>query len=89
MKHHMLPFTWCGIVHEMIRPGHLFLHQKPYLQRLKPMSLVEKTADTPELCDKDHHYFRSLLMSLLWLTKTRCDILQEIVQLQTEMINPK
>eukprot|EP00959_Pyramimonas_sp_CCMP1952_P018492 390665-Pyramimonas_sp.AAC.1 len=28
-------------------------------------------------------------MSLLWLTKTRCDILQDIVQLQTEMIKTK
>eukprot|EP00959_Pyramimonas_sp_CCMP1952_P101884 2131049-Pyramimonas_sp.AAC.1 len=28
-------------------------------------------------------------MSMLWQTKTRCNILPEIVQLQTEMVNPR
>eukprot|EP00959_Pyramimonas_sp_CCMP1952_P215435 4507383-Pyramimonas_sp.AAC.1 len=89
LKQHVLRFTWRGIVDENIRAGHFFLHQKPYLTRLKPITLVEKTADTAELCNRDHSSFRSLLMSTLWLTKTKRDILQEIVQSQTEMINPK
>eukprot|EP00959_Pyramimonas_sp_CCMP1952_P101885 2131049-Pyramimonas_sp.AAC.2 len=58
MKHHILPFTWCGIVHERLRPGHFFLRQKPYLMKLKPIVLVEKTADMTELGDTDHHSFR-------------------------------
>ena len=35
--------------------------------------------------EADHFSFRSLLMSMLWICRTRMDLLQEIVQLQTEM----
>eukprot|EP00959_Pyramimonas_sp_CCMP1952_P332681 6966733-Pyramimonas_sp.AAC.1 len=49
MKHRALPFTWRGIIHEKLRPGQVFLHQKPYLNRLKPITLVEKAADAAEL----------------------------------------
>ena len=88
-KSHALPFTWCGIVHEQLGEGHYFLHQIPSLEKLKSLQLMAKYNDTDELKDGDYSKFRSLLMSMLWLTKTRLDLLHSIVLLQTEMICPR
>eukprot|EP00959_Pyramimonas_sp_CCMP1952_P003144 65024-Pyramimonas_sp.AAC.1 len=56
---------------------------------LKPIARVEKTAGMADLRNKDGSSFRSLLMRLIWLTKTRCDTIREIVHLQTEMVDPR
>jgi len=93
LKRHTLPFTWCGIVHERYLSRidghyHYFLHQLPYLKKLKPIQFSQQTGDCENLCDADYSQFRSLTMSLLWLCKTRGDILTDVVLLQTEMHIP-
>ena len=86
LKRNQLLFAWCGMVHEQLSPGHFFIHQTPYLKRINPVQLVQKVKDTAHLGDADYFAFRSLLMSMLWLCKTRQDLLQEICALQTAMV---
>ena len=88
LKRNELPFTWCGIVHECLKPGHYFLHQTQYLDKLNPICPSRKYNDTSELADIDFSAVRSLIMSFLWLCRTRQDVLQTVVALQTEMLFP-
>ena len=88
LKRHTLPFTWCGIVHERLSPIHYILHQAPYLLKLKTIQFTQQTSENESLCDVDCSQHRSLVMSLLWLCKTRGDLLTNVVLLQTEMHIP-
>ena len=89
LKRHTLPLTWCGIVHEQLSSSHYFCHQKHYLERLKPMQATQRYADGASLADADYSAFRSIVMSLLWLCRTRTDIIFDVVSLQTKMHDPK
>ena len=57
--------------------------------KLTTVETTVKYQDNDELRDADHFKWRSLLMCMLWLCRTRQDLLQDIVQLQTEMVQPK
>ena len=46
-KRHAMPFTYLGIVHERLSPQHVWLHQKPYLMKLKPAVSSRKIASVP------------------------------------------
>ena len=89
LKRNELPFTWCGVVHERLSVGHYFCHQKPYALRLKLMQPTRRYADAASLDDADYSTFRSMTMSLLWLCRTRSDLIFDVVQLQTKMVDPK
>ena len=88
LKINHLPFTWCGIRHELLSPGHFLLHQQEYAERMQPAIPTQKLCDNKELCDSDHAAFRSIVMCLLWLCRTRNDLHFEVVSLQTHMQHP-
>lgn len=91
VKRNTLPFTYLGIEHVRFGPQHLFLHQEPYLLKLKPMEILphRRKADKSSPLDQtEHHAFRSLLCSILWLCLTRVDLVADVVQLQQEMVHP-
>ena len=79
LKQNQFPFTWCGIVHELVAPRHFVLHQRPYAERMRPAVPSIKLSDTKELNDVDHKSFRSIVMSLLWLCRTRNDSHLDVV----------
>ena len=65
LKRHERPFTYCGIVHELLGPNHYLLHQTPYLDNLKPMKPTGKIVDQDLLNAVDDSQLRSRLMSML------------------------
>ena len=78
--------------HEMLSPVHLLVHQQHYLEKLpegKFTSAANMKKDFHELDEYEHHQFRSLVCSLLWLCLTRIDIAHDVVALQSEMICPQ
>ena len=73
-KRHGMPFTYLGIVHERLSATHVFLHQGPYLEKLKKAVSsrdLAKVSDGQALQPDEHKEFRSLLCSLLWACQTR------------------
>jgi len=90
MKHKCLPFVFLGIKHEMIKPGHLLLDQKEYLDKLEPIKLEASrlTKDLEKCTDVEHHAYRSCACSMLWLCLTRMDLISEVLSLQAEMVCP-
>ena len=91
-KRTSLPFLYLGMKHEMLSPGHLLVHQQHYLEKLpegKFTNAVNMKKDFQELDEYEHHQFRSLVCSLLWLCLTRIDIAHDVVALQSEMICPQ
>jgi len=88
LKEKELPLTFIGIQHVMIAPDHLLLHQTAYLQKLNPMILDKSRKALSPCTTAEHHDFRSLVCSLLWLCLTREDLVSEVLNLQGEMVAP-
>ena len=87
-----MPFTYLGIVHERLTAHHVFLHQQPYVSKLKPAVSdreVSRVSDGTPLTTVEHKEFRSLLCSLLWVCQTRMDLSHDVVALQSEMVTPR
>ena len=87
LKRSKPPFTFIGVVHDLVTKDHLHLHQRPYLDKLRPIEISKARLRNPtsELTDSELFEFRSLLCSLLWLTLTREDIMADVVMLQQHM----
>ena len=90
LKHHRMPFTYIGIVHQRLSAHHIFLHQEPYLMKLRIIDIASsrKKDKTSPLTAVEHKQFRSLLCSVLWLCLTRQDLVADVVQLQQDMVKP-
>ena len=90
VKRSALPFVYIGINHVRTPVGSLFLHQSPYLSKLKSVQLDDGRSrqDNASCDDLEHFNYRSLLCSMLWLCLTRQDIVHETVLLQTSMQAP-
>ena len=85
-----LPFTCLGVEHQLLRPGHVLLHQGKYCDGLKEIKINKDRLRDPTsgLERQEHFEFRSLLCSVLWLCLTR-DLQHETVSLQGEMVTPQ
>ena len=62
-----LPFTYLGMKHELLTPGHLFVHQRHYLEKLPEAKVSEINhlkKDLQALDQFEHLQFRSLVCSL-------------------------
>eukprot|EP00959_Pyramimonas_sp_CCMP1952_P385414 8077426-Pyramimonas_sp.AAC.1 len=87
-----LPFACLGMKHEMLSPGHMSVHQQRYLEKLpegKFTNAFNMEKDSQELDEYEHHQFRQLVRSLLWLCLTRIDVARGVVALQAEMVCPQ
>ena len=84
IKRNGLPFTHMGMSYELLRPRHLFIHQRQFTLGLVKVDIDKKRRSQLEAdCDQhETHGLRSLLCSLLWLCQTREDIYCEVVQMQ-------
>ncbi len=84
IKLHSLPFTHMGMTYEVLGDRHLFIHQQTFCENLKKVEISpqRRKEDTDLLDNKELHFLRSVLCSLLWLCQTREDIYVDVVQLQ-------
>ena len=86
-----MPFIHLGVKHSITSTGSLFLSQDEYLVKI-PKVVIEPDriacSDDTLLNTSEHHSFRSLLCSMLWVTVTRIDMALEVVLLQSSMVTP-
>jgi len=90
-KRETMPFVHLGVKHQLLPSGSLFLDQEEYVRKIPRVAIDmsrSKLPDSTPLNPTEHHAFRSLLCSMLWVTVTRIDMCFEVIYLQSSMVTP-